>query len=238
MTPEEYEHLVAQVLRDEGWDARVTPHQRDFGVDIIAERAGVRLGVQVKMFGNSNRPVAGTMVMQLYGAAAYADCDTAMIVTDGRILADAGEIAKKLGIEIRVVPASAPSADIPDGLEQHDAKHGGLTFGQVWREHVVPLAGSVLERANGKSNEILRVDDGGVMRRTSTGHTQRIDIEIFRWAIERLLAGEMVSRDEINAQYPGRASSGIALILSAIPLFESSRIDGTQKIRMRVDQSG
>lgn len=24
MTPEEYEHLVAQVLRDEGWDARVT----------------------------------------------------------------------------------------------------------------------------------------------------------------------------------------------------------------------
>jgi hypothetical protein len=48
----------------------------------------------------------------------------------------------------------------------------------------------------------------------------------------------MVSGDEINAQYPGRASSGIALILSAIPLFESSRIDGTQKIRMRVDQSG
>jgi hypothetical protein len=55
---------------------------------------------------------------------------------------------------------------------------------------------------------------------------------------KRLLAGEMVSGDEINAQYPGRASSGIALILSAIPLFESSRIDGTQKIRMRVDQSG
>ena len=51
MTPEEYEHLVAEVLRSEGWDAHVTPYVRDYGLDVIAERDGRRLGVQAKMYG-------------------------------------------------------------------------------------------------------------------------------------------------------------------------------------------
>jgi hypothetical protein len=234
MTPEDYEHCVAQVLRGEGWDARVTQHQRDFGVDIVAKRDGTCLGVQVKMFGGSNRPVAGRMVMELYGAAAYADCDEALIVTDGRILADAEKIAEKLGIEIRVLPATLSTVVDAPG----PAASEGLRFGDIWREYVVPLAGTTLTRPNGKSNDIVRVDGGGLLRRSSNGRTQRIEIEIFRWAIERLVAGETVSRDEINAQYAGRASSGIALILSAIPLFESTRIDGTQKIRMRAEPPG
>jgi len=233
MDPEEYEHLVAQVLREEGWDARVTPPRRDFGLDIIAERSGTRLGVQVKMFAGANRSVAGTMVMQLHGAAAYADCGEAMIVTDGSVLGDAQEIAEKLGIKIRVIPASPPNGDPLDPLDADGRQHAGLTFGRVWKEYVVPLEGSTLTRANGKGNEIVRVDGAGLVRRTSNGRTQRIDIEIFRWAIERLLAGETVSRDEINGQYPGRASSGIALILLAIPLFEETKIDRTQAIRLR-----
>jgi hypothetical protein len=228
MTPEEYEHCVAEVLRGEGWDARVTQHQRDFGIDIVAERDGTCLGVQVKMFGGSNRPVAGRMVMELYGAAAYADCDEALIVTDGRVLADAEKIATKLGVGIRVLPATPSTVEAPG-----HADGGGLRFGDVWKEHVVPLAGTTLTRSNGKSNDIVRVDDGGLLRRSSSGRTQLIEIEIFRWAIERLLAGETVSRDEINAQYPKRASSGIALVLCAIPLFESTRVAGAQVIRLR-----
>lgn len=230
VTPEDYEHFVADVLRNEGWDARVTPHKRDFGIDILAERGGTRLGVQVKMFGGSNRPVAGRMVMELYGAAAYAECDEALIVTDGRVLADATRIAEKLGIDIRVLPAKAASVAAP-ALAVGQRR----TFGQVWTEYVVPLAGTTLTRANGNSNDILRVDDGGLLRRTSNGRTQGIDIEIFRWAIERLLAGGAVSRDEINAQYPKRASSGIALVLCAIPLFESSMVGGAQVIRLCSD---
>jgi hypothetical protein len=229
MTPEEYEQCVAEVLREEGWDARVTPHRRDFGIDIVAERGGVCLGVQVKMFGGSARPVTGRMVMELHGAAAYADCDEAMIVTNGRVLPEAEKIAKKLRIAIRFLSASAPAVQ-PDDLHGH-----GLSFGRVWTEHIVPLAGTTLTRANGTSNDIVRVDAGGLLRRSSTGRTQLIDIEIFRWAIERLLDGETVSRDEINAQYPKRASSGIALVLGAIPLFEAAAVSGVQVIRLRPD---
>jgi restriction endonuclease len=233
MTPEEYEDLAAQMLRAEGWDARVTPYTHDFGVDVIAERAGTRLAVQAKMFGGANRPIAGTMVMQLHGAAAYADCSKAMIVTDGRVLDEAREIGGKLGIEIRFLPAVAhepePAASDAEGHVEAPA----LTFGRIWRDHVMPLAGTTLTRANGKSNEILRVDAGGLERRSSTGRPQKIDIEIFRWAIECMLRGETVSRDDINARYPKRASSGIALILTATPLFEQAKVGGRQALRMR-----
>jgi hypothetical protein len=37
-------------------------------------------------------------IMQLHGAAGYAGCSEAMIVTDGRVLAEAREITRKLGI--------------------------------------------------------------------------------------------------------------------------------------------
>jgi len=233
MTPEEYEHLVAHVLRAEGWDAHVTPYTHDFGVDVIAERADTRLGVQVKMFGGANRPIAGTMIMQLHGAAAYADCSEAMIVTDGRVLDEAREIAGKLGIQIRLLPAVAPETVPMSARTQGHEERSGSTFGQVWRDHVMPLAGTTLARANGKTNEILRVDEGGLERRTSTGRPQRIDVEIFRWAIECMLRGETVSRGDINARYPGRASSGIALVLAAIPLFEETKVGGRQALRMR-----
>jgi restriction system protein len=104
MRPEQYEHHIARILRAEGWDAEVTPYQRDFGVDIIAERDGVRLSVQAKMWAGANRRVAEPEVMQLYGAAAYADCSKAMMVTDSEVLEPARRIAEKLGIEIRPVP--------------------------------------------------------------------------------------------------------------------------------------
>jgi hypothetical protein len=42
MTPEEYEHLVAEVLRCKCWDAHVTPYVRDYGLDMIAQFSGPR----------------------------------------------------------------------------------------------------------------------------------------------------------------------------------------------------
>jgi restriction system protein len=93
----------------------------------------------------------------------------------------------------------------------------------------------VLTRPNGKTNEIREVDWGGAVRITSRGQRRRLDIEIFRWAIERVLHGETVSREEINDRYARRASSGIALILSQVPLFESVRIRRKECIRLRAD---
>lgn len=233
MTPTEYEHYVAAVLAAEGWDARVTPPQRDFGLDVICEREGRRLGVQVKMYGSGERPVNAQIIMQLHGAAAYQDCTEAMLVTDGRVLDDARRVGRKLDIELRHMPIPGPDAFSDRPV---DATSGaGWTFDAIWEEHVVALVGRSLTRPNGDTNEILSVDWGGLKRRTSNGKTQRIDIEIFRWVIDRLLSGETVLRDEINDQCINRSSSGIVLIVGSLPMFETVKVGRKSGLRLRVE---
>jgi hypothetical protein len=104
--PTEHERHVADVLRTEGWAARVTPPNGDFGLDIICERPGRRLGVQVKMYGEG-RPVSAQMIMKLHGAAAYRDCGEMMIATRACV-GRRRRVADKLGVEIRHVPVPTP----------------------------------------------------------------------------------------------------------------------------------
>lgn len=223
MNPTEYEHHVAAILRGEGWTATVTPPSSDGGVDVIAERPGRKLGVQAKMYGLGGRAVNQQAVHELFGAASAHGCTESMIATDGDISSDARTSAEKLGVEVRnieAVPSPAPVG----------SRSSALNFGQVWDE-VSRLESTTLTRAGGSSNEILRVDGGGVWRRTSGGTKQRLEIEIFRWTIERLLAGETVTRDAINHQYAKRGSSGVALILASLPMFETTKVAGKLALR-------
>lgn len=229
MTPTEYEHYVADLFRAEGWDARVTPPSHDFGLDIICERPDRRLGVQVKMYGEA-RPINAQMVMHLYGAAVYQDCSEMMIATNGRVLDDARRVADKLAVQIRHVPVPVPATD---RLAPGHAEQSEFDFDRLWEEHVMPLAGQVLTRSNGTTNEVLAVDWTGITRRTSNGSIGTIDIEIFRWTVERLLDGEVVLRQEINDQYPKRASSGVMLVLSGLPPFTTVKVGGKTGLRMR-----
>jgi restriction system protein len=225
VTPDEYEQHVADRLQADGWSTVVTPSVRDFGIDVLAERGRRRLGVQAKTWAQANRKINGELVMTVYGAAAYADCSESMIATDADVLPDARRVAEKLGVQLMHVPTGDAGTTPTEPTE--------LTFGRVWREQAEPLVDTTLTRPNGETNEILSVDGAGITRRTSNGRVQRIDIEIFRWAIERVLAG-VVTREQINERYTGRASSGIMLILSSMPLFEPVTLDGRRAVRRRI----
>ena len=154
-----------------------------------------------------------------------------MIATDGRVLPDASVVAQKLDVEIRLIPAI--SSPIGSGEVRPRDETDGPTFDLIWSVHVAALEGGTIYRANGNSNEILAVDSGGLVRRTSKGNKQRIGIEIFRWTIDRLLLGETVLQEDINAHYIGRASAGVVLVLSSLPLFETVSVGGKQALRMR-----
>jgi restriction system protein len=52
-----------------------------------------------------------------------------------------------------------------------------------------------------------------------------------RWAIETILEYGSVTRQEINEQYSGRASSGIQLVLEQVPYFEVSGRPSTIRLR-------
>ncbi|MEK4035181.1 restriction endonuclease [Methylocystis sp. IM2] len=70
MTPQEYEHYCAALLRESRWAARVTRASGDQGVDIVAEKRGARIVVQCKKY---RKPVGNRAVQEIVAAIAHED---------------------------------------------------------------------------------------------------------------------------------------------------------------------
>lgn len=220
--PRAFEELIAGLLRAEGYATELTSTTNDWGVDIFATRGDERIAVQVKMYAGA-RPVNRRQVFELHGAAAYFDCTGAVIATDGLLMADAAAAAEKLGIRVLHPWATSLSTETttpPAASTSAGSEHDGA-FERIWRDRIMPLAGRTLRRPDGSTNTIVAVDWGGITRITSNGARGHIPIEIFRWAVDRILETGSVTRQEINEQYEGRASSGVALILGQVPEFEA-----------------
>ncbi len=230
-----YEELVADHFRGQGYSVDLTPRSNDYGVDAFARKENQKLALQAKMYGGTTRKVNRAMVMQLHGARDYFDCTEAVIVTDGEVAEDARQVAEKLQIKILSFPAERipslkvePPSAAPKSLEE---LHARVTFDEIWERYVMPLSGRTLVGPRGTSNTLLTVDWSGVKRLTSTARPQFIPIEVFRQAIGRVIESGCVTRHEINEDYVGRASSGVVLILSQVPLFE--HLGGPSRLVLR-----
>lgn len=103
-------------------------------------------------------------------------------------------------------------------LQMTSQQTHGLNFETIWRNHIMPLAGQTLQSSRGP-NKILAVSDAGVRRTTSSGKVGTIPIKVFRDVVERLLKGEVVSRQDVDDAFPERVSSGVCLVLSQVPFF-------------------
>ena len=213
MTPSQYEELVARYFREKGYKAEKTPDSHDYGVDVFAESKGKKIAIQAKLYGSSTRKVNRQMVMELHGAKDYFDCHSAIIATPGEIIPNAKEVADKLNIELLNI-----SPELQIGMDLKEIPKSN--FDKIWEKYIVPLEGKILRRKNGKSNEIVKVDWSGIQRITSNGKSQKIDIEIFRKAINCILEDGSITREKINQEYVKRASSGIVLILAQVPIFQ------------------
>jgi restriction system protein len=219
-TPQEYEEMVAGHFRRQGYSVELTTRSDDYGIDAFAYKENQKLALQAKMYGATSRKVNREMVMQLHGAKDYFDCTEAWIVTDGDVADSAREVAAKLQIKILYLTKdNSPTANpIPSNTARTCS--AALSFDEVWERYIMPLAGRILERPDGRTNTLLAVDWSGVKRRSSNGRPQFIPIEVFRQAVSRLMERGCVTRDEINEYYAQRASSGVILILSQVPFFE------------------
>lgn len=232
ITPSEYEKRVAVHFRELGYSTEVTSYTNDYGLDVLAEKDGERIAVQAKVYGHTSRQVNRQMIMELHGVKDYFDCDRAVLATDGIVRRDAKEVAAKLGVEIlnlsaepakgEVVPVTHATQSMAHAISEDD-KPSEMAFERIWLEHVMPLEGKVLHSTGGRTNTILSVDWSGVERVTSTGRKDRIEIEIFKLSINHLLRYGVITRDEINQNYAKRASSGVILVLSQVPLFTLKR---------------
>ena len=229
MRPDEYEHIVAEYFQQKGFTTKVSQYTGDYGVDVFATKGKSKIAIQAKMFGGSSRPVNRKMIMELHGAKDYFDCTKAVLATNGRVLNDANEVAKKLQIDIIHIPAKGkikidkPTRDREMSKPNKPKKTSFVSngaFEEIWEKHVMPLEGKTLYSSRGKTNKIITVDWSGITRLTSNGKKQTIKIEIFKKTINHLLRYGNISRKAINDQYSGRASSGIVLILGHTQVFE------------------
>lgn len=95
MTPVEFEVFCAEELRRAGWNARVTMQSRDQGVDVVAEKDGVRIVLQCKLY---TRPVGNKSVQEAAAAKAHEQASYGIVVTNNRYTPAAEQLASTNGI--------------------------------------------------------------------------------------------------------------------------------------------
>lgn len=216
MTPRQFEELVCDYYSKQGYKAEITPLSGDYGIDVFATKGKEKLAIQAKMYGNSTRKINRQCVMELHGAKDYFDCTKAIIATDGIFLKNAVQVAEKLNIEIIYLHSlTIANPTISKTKEK--------TFDDIWLKYIIPLQGKTLTKSNDETNVIVTADWSGIERITSNGKKGKIKIEIFKQTINNLLTTGSITRDEINQNSTGRASSGIILILSQVPFFDITK---------------
>lgn len=105
----DFEHWVAQSLTRFGWMAEVTRGSGDQGLDVIAEKAGKRLGLQCKLYGS---PVGNKAVQEAHAGVAYYGVDAAGVLTNASFTPSATALATATGIRL------FSQHDIPDLFEK------------------------------------------------------------------------------------------------------------------------
>lgn len=93
----DYEHYVANLVRECGWAALVTKASGDHGADIVAEKKGFRLAIQCKRYTSL---VGNKSVQEVYAAKTYYKCDMACVVTNSGFTIPAKEIANNTGVAL------------------------------------------------------------------------------------------------------------------------------------------
>ncbi|MCX5616958.1 restriction endonuclease [Bombella sp. TMW 2.2559] len=97
MDPLDYERLCAHLLCQAGWRAQATPPGADQGLDIMAEKKGVRLVVQCRLY---NRPVGNKAVQEIFTARQHRQAHYAAVVSNAGYTRSAREVAHATGVHL------------------------------------------------------------------------------------------------------------------------------------------
>ncbi len=90
MTPQEFEHYCAALLRERKWKARVTQASGDQGVDIVADKRGMRIVIQCKKY---SKPVGNRAVQEIVAAIAHEGAQRGVVVATSDYTAAAEKLA-------------------------------------------------------------------------------------------------------------------------------------------------
>jgi len=98
ISPREFEELLADLLKDMGWEVELTPKTRDGGSDILAylntEVGRLLCLVEAKHY-REDRKIGVDLIRTLYGTLCDAQANSAMLVTTSSFTSGAKEFQQK-----------------------------------------------------------------------------------------------------------------------------------------------
>jgi restriction system protein len=97
MSGHDYEHYCADLLRAAGWTARVTKASGDQGVDVEAQKDGVRVVLQCKKY---SAAVGNAAVQEVLAGKEFYGADIGVVVSNASFTAAAKQLARSTGIRL------------------------------------------------------------------------------------------------------------------------------------------
>jgi len=97
MGGDEFEKFISMIFTKMGYVSNVTQHTRDFGVDVIAEKNGVKIAIQAKCYSGSVSPSA---IQEIVAGMKYYNCQKGIVVTNSFFTKAAIELAQSNSIQL------------------------------------------------------------------------------------------------------------------------------------------
>jgi len=97
MKPVEFETFIAALFSKLGYDTKTTKSSGDQGIDVIAERDDIRIGIQCKHYNSS---VGNTAVQEALAGKAFYKLDKVFVVTNSSFTSSAIDLAKSTNVAI------------------------------------------------------------------------------------------------------------------------------------------
>ncbi|MDP6419657.1 MAG: restriction endonuclease [Candidatus Krumholzibacteria bacterium] len=100
MSGSEFEQWICAVLENEGISAENIRNSGDFGIDVIAEVEGNRIGIQAKRYSSG---VGNDAVQQVIAGSDYHNCSFAAVVTQSHFTRAAREQASRAHLPLALI---------------------------------------------------------------------------------------------------------------------------------------
>lgn len=97
MTGVEYEIFVGQLVERAGWSVRTTAASGDQGIDLIAVRGGMSIGIQCKRYSGS---ISNKAVQEVIAGIGFYGLKAGVVVTNSAFTASAQALASSSGITL------------------------------------------------------------------------------------------------------------------------------------------
>lgn len=95
LAPTEFEQYCANILADNGWDARATQPSGDQGADVVASMDGVTVVIQCKLY---SQPVGNAAVQEVISGMAFEQANKGCVVTNSSYTKSARQLAEATNV--------------------------------------------------------------------------------------------------------------------------------------------